>query len=320
MRWRTLVSFIVAAMVAAAPVLAQAPGKVYRIGVLHTMSRESSLGFAALRQRLREIGYVEGLNCVIEYRWAQDQPELLSVLAAELTQSKVDVIVAADPTTTRAAMRATADVPIVAAVDVGFATNLAHPSGNVTGLSIFAPEMTGKRLELLKEIVPGLASVVVLWTTYNPLHPALLRDADEAARQLGITVFPVEAVSADEIERAFGIAVAERGGAVMALPGPEYSRASARIAELGLKHRLPTITGEQGFAQAGGLIKYGPSPRENWRRAAVYVDKILKGAKPADLPIEQPTRFELVVNLNTANALGLTIPRSILALADEVIE
>src|SRR5206468_635804 len=146
--------------------------------------------------------------------------------------------------------RATADVSIVAAVDVGFATNLAHPGGNVTGLSTFAPEMTGKRLELLKEIVPGLTSVVVLWTPHNPLHPALLSEAEKAARQLGITVFPLEAGSADEIERAFEVAVKEHGGAVMALPGPEYARASKLIAELGLKHRLPTTTGEQGFAQA----------------------------------------------------------------------
>ena len=233
MRRRGLVSFIVAAMIAAAPVLAQAPGKVYRIGVLHTMSRESSLGFAAFRQRLREIGYVEGQNCVIEYRWAQDQPELLSVLAAELTQSKVDVIVAADPTTTRAAMSATADVPIVAAVELGFATNLAHPRGNVTGLSIFAPEMTGKRLELLKEIVPGLSLVVVLWTPHNPQHPALLRDADEAARHLGFRLVPVEAGSADDIERAFEVAVAKHVGAVMALSGPEYFRASGPLPSSG---------------------------------------------------------------------------------------
>jgi putative ABC transport system substrate-binding protein len=319
-RRRTLLSFVIAATIAAAPVLAQAPGKVYRIGALWQAPAESAPGFRALRQRLREIGYIEGRNCVIEYRWAQDQPERLSALATELAHSKVDIIIASDVTTSRAAMRVTSDIPIVAAGNIGFATDLAHPIGNVTGLSNFAPEMTGKRLELLKEIVQGLTSVAVLWTPRNAIHSTLLREADEAAGQLGIRLLLVEAGSAGEIERAFGVAVAERVGAVMALQGPEYFHARELIAELGLKHQLPTTTGEDGFAQVGGLFKYGPSLTENNRRAAVYVDKILKGAKPADLPIEQPTRFELVINLKTANALGLTIPPSILARADEVIE
>jgi putative ABC transport system substrate-binding protein len=247
-------------------------------------------------------------------------------LAAALTEMKVDVIVTGDGSTAMAAKQATREIPIVAAaltddpVTVGLVSSLGQPGGNVTGLTLFAPEMSGKRLELLRDLVPRLTRVGILWTRQAASHPALLREAKEAAHQRAIDAVEIEVSGPNDIENAFDRLMREHVGAVAALQGVEFFRIRARIAELGVKHRLPIITGEVEFARLGGLVQYGPSTVETWRQAADYVDKILKGSKPADLPIGQPTRIDLIINLKTAKALGLTVPASLLARADEVIE
>jgi putative tryptophan/tyrosine transport system substrate-binding protein len=302
---------------------AQQPDQVRRVGVLHVIPDQASLGFPAFRKKLGELGYVEGRNIAIEYRWS-DQPQRLTALAAELTGLKMDVIVTADTTATLVAKQATRAIPIVAAVftedpvATGLVDSLGRPGGNLTGISILAPEMSGKRLELLREIVPGLTRVAVLWSRQAPEHAALLRETDRAARDLGLAAVPVEGLG--DIEDAFQRMIKEHADAVDVLQSAQFFRIRAEIAELGLKYHLPIIAGEDGFVQHGGLVKYGPSTIDNWRQAAVYVDKILKGATPADLPVSQPTRFELVINLKTAKALGITVSDSLLARADEVIE
>ena len=299
------------------------PTRIRRVGVLHVVPVQASLTFLAFREKLGELGYIEGENIVFEYRWS-DQTQRLPSFAAELTDLKVDVIVTADPTTTLVAKQATKDIPIVAAIFIddpvgaGLVESLRHPGGNLTGISILAPEMSGKRLELLREIVPSLTRVAVLWSRQVPSHFALLHDTDEAAHALGVALVPVE--SSGDIEDAFQRIAKERVGAVDVLQAAPFARIRAEIAELGLKYQLPIIAGEDGFVQHGGLIKYGPSVVDNFRQAAVYVDKILKGAKPAALPVSQPTKFELAINLKTAKVLGLAIPPTLLARADEVIE
>ena len=304
---------------------AQQPSRIWRIGILHGVPEEASLGVAAFRQRLSELGYLEGQNTAVEYRWS-DQADHLSLLAAALTEMKVDIIVVGDGTTAKAAKQATREIPIVAAVftddpvAAGLAVSLGHPGGNVTGISLFAPEMSGKRLELLRDIVPHLMRVAVLWTPQSAAHPALLRAAHQAAHELGIDLVQIEVSGPNDIENAFDLIMRERVDAVAALQGVEFYRIRTRIAELGLMHRMPIITGEDGFARLGGLVQYGPSPTENWRQAANYLDKILKGSKPVDLPIAQPTIIELIINLRTAKTLGLTVPPTLSARADEVIE
>jgi len=297
---------------------AQPAAKVYRIGVLNLASRDASIGFPALREGLRELGYAEDANIIFEYRWPEGQAGRLPALAAELVQLKLDVIVTGDPTTAIAAKQATGEIPIVFAVSPepvaeGLVASLARPGGNVTGLAIFGTEFSGKRLELLKEMLPRVSRIALLW---NPRLPA----TEEAARRISVTLQRVEASGPNDIDKAFQAAVNGRAGAVLALPAAEFSNIRARIAALGLKHRIPTMTPEPGFAKEGGLVQYGPSVVENWRHAATYVDKILKGAKPADLPVEQPTKFELVINMKTAKALGVKIPQSVLLRADQVIE
>jgi ABC-type uncharacterized transport system substrate-binding protein len=303
---------------------AQQPAKLPRIGILH-LSPPASPSFQVFLQGLRDLGYVEGRNIAIEYRWPHDQPEQLPTIATELVQLNVEVIVAADPTTIAAAKRATNKIPIVMAVSAdpvaaGFVASLAQPGENITGLSLVMPELAGKRLELLKETVPHLRRIALLWSPRAVHHPPLLHETEQAAKHLGLALQRVEATGSDDLDKAFQAAVKGRARALLALNDPVYSRNRARIAELGLKYRLPTMTAEPGFAEAGGLMTYGPNILESWRRAATYVDKILKGAKPADLPVEQPTRFELVINMKTAKALGLTIPPSLLLRANQVIE
>jgi putative ABC transport system substrate-binding protein len=302
---------------------AEQPNRVWRVGMLHVVPDQASLGFTAFRKKLSALGYIEGQNIVFEYRWS-DQLQRLPALAAELTDLKMDAIVTADATATFVAKQATKDIPIVAAVftedpvAAGLVESLGRPGGNLTGISILAPEMSGKRLELLREIVPGLTRVAVLWSRQVPYHIALLHETDEAAQALGVVAVPIE--SSEDIEDAFQRIVKEHVGAVDVLQSAQFARMRAEIAELGLKYQLPIIAGSDSFVQHGGLIKYGPSVSDNFRQAAVYVDKILKGAKPADLPVSQPTKFELVINLKTAKALGLTIPPTLLARVDEVIE
>jgi len=236
----------------------------------------------------------------------------------------MEVVVAGEETTALAAKQAAKDIPIVIAVfnsdpvATGLANSLRRPGGNLTGISILAPEMAAKRLELLREIIPGLMRVAVLWSRQDTNHPTLLRETDHAARQLGLATVPVE--GSEDIEDTFKQIVEKHIDAVDMLVSPQFFRIRSKFAELGLKYRLPIIGGEDGFAQFGGLINYGPSLIGNWRQAAVYVDKILKGEKSADLPISQPTKFELAINLKTAKALGLTVSPTLLALASEVIE
>jgi ABC-type uncharacterized transport system substrate-binding protein len=304
---------------------AQQRARVYRIGVFHLASPEASLGFPALREGLRDLGYVDGKDIVFEYRWPEGQAGRLPALAADLVRLNLDVIVTGDTTTTMAAKRATGEIPIIFAVSFdavgeGLVASLARPGGNATGISIFAKEFSGKRLELLKEILPHVSRIALLWHPTLPHHQALLHATEEAARQISVTLQRVQTSGTPDIEKAFQVAVKGRAGAVLALPAVEFAIMRGRIAELGLKYRLPTMTHEPGFAKEGGLVQYGPSVVEAWRRAASYVDKILKGAKPADLPVEQPTKFELVINMKTAKAINLTIPPSVLGRADQVIE
>jgi len=310
----------------AAPLAADAQHqrKVPRVGmVLSGSLADADPRVAALRQGLRERGYVDGQNIAIEPRGSDHIPDLYD-LAAKLVQSKVDVIVTQGTPGVQAAQRATRTTPIVMAtsgdpVRLGLVASLARPGGNITGQTIIGDEYIGKRLEILREIVPGVSRIAVL---SNPANPGLvhqMKATEDAARTLGIALQRLEARHADELERAFQAARNERAGALLVLDDAVFSTHRARIVSLAAASRLPTFYGLRS-AETGGLVSYGPNLLERFRSAAIYVDKILKGAKPADLPIEQPTRFELVINLKTAKALGLTIPPSLLLRADQVIQ
>ena len=279
----------------------------------------------AFRQGLRELGYVEGQNIAIEFRWAEGQYDRLPGLAAELVRLKVTVIVAAGPPAIQAAKQATETIPIVMAavadpVAAGFVASLARPGGNITGLSLMLSELVGKQLELLKEVLPKVSRVALLGNPANPNYAPLVQQAQDAARALGVRLQPLEARDPSEIDSAFTAITTERAGAVIVLTDTVLLDHRTRIADHAVRRRLPTVFGVSEFAEAGGLLAYGPSLADGFRRAASYVDKILKGAKPADLPVEQPTTFELVINLKTAKALGLTIPQALLLRADRVIE
>ena len=306
---------------------AQEPGKVPRIGIL--LPRTPSDGapsLQALLQGLRELGWVEGQNMMIEYRWAEGRSDRLPGLAAELVRLKVDVIHAGTTGAAMAAKNATSTIPIVMAtggdpVTLGLVASLARPGGNVTGLSYSVSlETVGKQLELLKEVVPKARRMAVLSNPTNPSHVLALRQAGSVARSLGLQLQPLEARGPDEFDRAFATMARERAGALFVMPDPVFGFERARLQALAVKSRLPAMYGLREFTEAGGLMSYAPDVRDNFRRSATYVDRILKGAKPADLPVEQPTKFELVINLKTAKALGLTIPPAVLARADEVIE
>jgi putative ABC transport system substrate-binding protein len=316
------------AMLLAAPLAAEAQPaeKVWRIGVLGTNPPTAALSFQAFRKALQELGYVEGQHVHIDFRWPEGERGSNPALAAQLVQGRPEVILTISAGAARAAKEATDTIPIVFCamgddpVQLGMVASLARPGGNVTGTVTLSRELEAKRLELLKEAVPSLSRAAVLWNASIPWHPRTLQDLEEAARRLNIRVIPVEFVGPGDIAKAFQLARQERGGGVLALASPETWRARAQIARAALEHRLPTVGSEPGFAVAGNLVQYGPDHAESCRRAAFYVVRILKGAKPADLPVEQPTKFELVINLKTARALGLTIPPPLLARADEVIQ
>jgi len=303
---------------------AQQPKKVPRIGYLSASSASSiSSRVEALRQGLRELGYVEGKNIVIEQRYAEGKPDRLSALVAELVRLKVDVIVSAGPLTTRAAKEATSTVPIVMAQDndpvgSGFVASLARPGGNITGLSTLAPELTGKQLELLKEIVPGLARVAVFGSS-TPGTLQRLREAELAAGAIGVKVQYLDIQSPKDIEIVFRAASKGHADAILVLGGAAVISHRTQVVELAVKNRLPAAYNFQEFVEAGGLMSYSASVYDLSRRAATYVDKILKGAKPADLPVEQPKKFEFIVNLKAAKQIDLTIPPNVLARADKVI-
>jgi len=305
---------------------AQAPAKVPRIGFLTLLSSpESPQLLVAFRQGLRELGYVEGQTIAIEYRFAADRPERLPALAAELVRLKVDIIVTASPPPTEAARQATSTIPIVFAasgdpVATGFVASLARPGGNVTGLATLSADVVGKQLELLKEVAPKVSRVAVLQNPGNPGHPNQSRLAEGAAQVLGVQLQILDARTSSEIDAAFAAMRKQRAGGVLVLRDAMFRTQRTQVVALAAKSRLPAVYGFREQAEAGGLMAYGASVPHMYRRAATYVDKILKGAKPADLPVEQPTTLELVINLKTAKALGLTIPPSLLQRADEVIQ
>jgi putative tryptophan/tyrosine transport system substrate-binding protein len=306
--------------------VAQQPEKVPRIGFLAAVSYAANLvRFEAFREGLRELGYVEGQNISIEWRYAEGKPDRLPALAAELVHLKVDVIVTGGSTATRPAKEATSTIPIVMAQDTdpvgnGFVSSLARPGGNITGLATLAPELSGKQLELMKEIVPKLSRVAVLGTSTRSGNARSLKEAELAARALGVKLHYLDILSPKDIEPAFRAAAKGRADAVLVLTSPFATSQRTTFTGLAAKNRLPTIYDRTEFVEDGGLMTYSVSSTDLFRRAATYTDKILKGAKPADLPVEQPTKFELVINLKTAKALGLTIPPSVLGRADQVIE
>ena len=302
---------------------AQQTTKVWRIGYLSMVAPTDGNG--PLRRGLQELGYVEGRNITIDRRFASGKADLLSALAADLVRQKVDVIVAASTQATIAARNATSTIPIVMevsgdAVGTGLVKSLAHPGGNITGNTMISPEVAGKRMELIKEVIPKLKRVAVLWNPADPPRQLEFRETTTSAQQLGIPVLSVEASEIADVQRKIPALVNERADALIILIDPFTWSHRALIADLALSARIPTM-GADGFtAKAGVLMSYGPNLAELVRHTATYVDKILKGAKPADLPVEQPTQFELFINLKTAKALGVTIPQSVLVRADEVIQ
>ena len=306
---------------------AQQPGKVPRIGYFSAGSPSSAPHLLeAFRKGLRELGWVEGQNIVVDYRFAEGRFDRLPDLAAELVRLKVDIIVAVPTPAAAAAKNATETIPIVMInvgdpVGLGLIASLARPGGNVTGSSYSVGlEIIGKQLELLKETVPKVRRVAILWNPANPSHPLVVRELNVAARSLGVQLQFLEARGPNEFEGAFAAMAKERMGALLVVPDSVSFLHRTRLADLAARSHLPAAYGLRGHVDAGGLMSYGPDSADLFRRAATYVDKILKGAKPADLPVEQPTKFELVVNLKTAKALGLTIPQSVLVRADEVIQ
>jgi putative ABC transport system substrate-binding protein len=307
---------------------AQQAGKVYRIGYISNSppsTPETSRIYEAFRQGLLERGWVEGQNAVIEWRFAEGRMERFPDLAADLMRLKVDIVVTLGGPAARAAKQATTTTPIVAIavsdpVGQGLVASLARPGGNVTGLATLFPELAVKRLELLKEALPGVSRVAVLWNAANPGNVIILRGVQAAAQTLGVTLQTREVRGPDDFEAAFAKMRRERPDALMILDDPLLFQYRASIVDFAAKRRLPAMHPIRESVEAGGLIAYSVNLAELNRRAAEYVDKILKGAKPADLPVEQPTKFELVINLKTAKALGLTIPPSLLRRADEVIQ
>jgi ABC-type uncharacterized transport system substrate-binding protein len=306
---------------------AQQPAKVPRIGYLIGQSRSvASVRIDPFRQGLRELGYVEGKNIVIEWRSSEEKLDPLPALAAELVRLKVDIIVTAGPIPTRAAKEATSTIPIVMTQDSdpvgsGFVASLARPGGNITGLSTLRPELSGKQLELLKEVIPKLSRVAVFGTSTHPGNAQILREVEFAAGGFGVKLQYLDVLSPKDIETAFRAAGKGRAEAVlMMVAGGVSLPHRTEIAGLAVKNRLPAIHQNRSYVEAGGLMSYGVNFADLDRRAATYVDKILKGAKPADLPVEQPTKFEFIINLKAAKQISLTIPPNVLARADKVIK
>jgi putative tryptophan/tyrosine transport system substrate-binding protein len=302
---------------------AQQTTKLRSLGFF-TAGRDSP-GLPALLEGLRQLGWIEGKTIVIEYRYAENRNDRLAELAAELVRLNVDVIVAAGTLAPLAAKRATATIPIVMTsagdpLGTRLVSGLARPGGNVTGLSLMSPDISGKRLELIERIVPNIASVAIMWNATNPYPALVFRQTENAARQLKLEVQSLEVRTPDDVNSALEAAVRQKANALITVEDPLTVNYRKQIADFAVKNRLPTMSGLREYVDAGGLLSYGPALADLYRRAAGYVDKILKGAKPSELPVEQPTTFELVVNLKTARALGLTIPPDMLAIADAVIE
>jgi putative tryptophan/tyrosine transport system substrate-binding protein len=307
---------------------AQAPAKDPRVGYLSPGSSSDPARlrrFEAFRDGLRELGYVEGRNIAIESRWADGKYERYPALTGDLVRLKVDVIVVVGGAATQAARQVTRTIPIVMTavndpLGSGLVSSLAHPGGNITGTSLMAPDVVGKQLEALKEMVPKVSRVALLWNPDNPGSAPQLRQAEVAARALGMRLQTLEARGPQEIERAFAAMTRERAGALVVLTDAIFTNQGRQIAELAAEKRVPAVYGHIEQAGAGGLIAYSANLVDLERRAATFVDKILKGAKPGDLPVEQPTKLELVINLRAAKAIGLTIPPSLLQRADQIID
>jgi putative tryptophan/tyrosine transport system substrate-binding protein len=318
--------FVAVLLAVAVIVEAQQPKKVPRIGYLTLGSASPpSANQEGFRDGLRQLGYIEGQNIHVEYRYAAGRVERLSELAAELVGLKVDVIIAANTQSIEATRRATKTIPIVFQVTFdpvasGFVASLARPGGNLTGLTTLNQEVAGKRVELLKEVMPRISRVAVLRNPTNSGSLFAVKETETAADQLGIRLQVLEVGSAEKLDDAIQAATKERAGALILIPDNLFVRQQGRIIDLVMKNRLPTMFGESESVEVGGLMYYGANLPDLFRRAATYVDKVLKGAKPADLPVEQPTKFELVINLKAAKQIGLTIPQRVLLKADRVIK
>ncbi len=327
--WRQRLPFLALVFaLLAAPLAAeaQAPPKIPRIGYLGAFSPSAGARLLeSFRQGLRDLGYVEGQNVSIDYRWAEGRPDRFPALAGELIQLRVDVIVTYSNAGVAALQQATRTIPIVVAtmgnpVGSGFVASLARPGGNITGFSALSEELAGKRLELLREAVPKISRVAVLAVSQGSAHRIQWTKIQAAAKALKVTSQRVEVAGPDEIEHAFASLIKGRAQGLIVLPHAITLDRRTQIVGLAAKNRLPGMYPESLFVEAGGLMSYGTNLSDLHRRAATYVDKILKGAKPADLPVQQPTRFELVLNMKTAKALGLTFPQSIVVRADQVIQ
>ncbi len=325
-KWVGLVAIVLTFAMCGAVAQAQQAGKVYRVGVLAPGSASATkTAYRAFWQGLRELGYIEGQNILVEYRYAVGKPDRLHDLANELVDLKVDVIVTHSPPAVDAAHRATTTIPIVmvggsASVEQEHVESLARPGENLTGLSSMTLELSGKRLELFKEAVPRISRVAVLWSFSGAAALRQLKEIESVAPALGIQIIPVEVRHSDDFDSAFSTITKERVNALLIIRFPFIRTHLKRITDFTEKSRLPTMYDASAYVKKGGLMSYGSSRSDSFRRAAIYVDKILKGAKPADLPIERPTKFELVINLKTAMKLGITIPPSILYRADKVIK
>lgn len=305
---------------------AQQPDKIPHIGLLSPFTAtDTAKWYRAFLQGLRDLGWVEGKNIALEYRYADGKSERLPDLVGDLVQRKVDVIVTSVSNDSLAAKNATTKIPIVMAaagdpVAIGIVESLSRPGGNITGLSQMTPDLTGKRLEMLKAIAPNVASIAVLFNPDDPISALGLKEIELPARKLGVEIHSLEVRNSADLDRALKEAAGTRVNALAAMPNPIFVTSLKQIADFALQNRWPSMFHLREFADAGGLMAYGVDRSDLYRRAATFVDKILRGASPADLPIEQPTKFELAINVKTAKALGLTVPQSLLATADEVIE
>lgn len=325
---RTLIVAVAASLLGRpARARAQQTGKIYRLGILGNIPVSDSQGakiWGAFTQGLRDLGCVEGQNLIVDHRSTEGRSERLPAMAGELVRSQPDVIVVPNQANAVAVREATRTIPIVAAnfdpLGSGLAASFARPGGNVTGLSLIAPEVVGKQLEVLKELVPRLARAAILWSPANRSSLLLLEEARKAAGALALQLQVVAAQRPEDLQSAFASMRRERAGALLVFPDAMFILQRKAIADLAARSHLPAMYALREHLDAGGLAFYGPSMEDNFRRAAVYVDKILKGVSPGDLPVEQPTRFELVINVRTARLAGLTIPQSLLLRADQVIE
>jgi putative ABC transport system substrate-binding protein len=324
---KTVISFALTALFYAlcASAEAQQPAKIPRIGRLAIASRSAELArIEAFRSGLRDLGYVEGKNIGIEWRFADGNVDRLPALAGELVHLKLEIIVSAGSTPTRAARAATSKIPIVMSNDNepvgdGFVVSLARPGGNITGLSNFAPELSGKRLEILREVVPKLSRVAIIGTSTNPGYAQVRKEVELAAKAFGVKLQNLDVLDSNGIKTAFNAAKTSRADGVLVLTSAVLVPQRVQIAELAMKNRLPAMYSNSQYVEAGGLMFYGANVLDLDRRAATYVDKILKGVKPADLPVEQPKKFEFIINLKAAKQIGLTIPPNVLVRADKVI-